>query len=124
MDVWKKGDIRARYDYRFFELSGNYTINENAFGASYAGVGMSYAMGENTVTESINNIPWAMDWVVQSKIERASYFGALAQAGYDLFLFEKRMTLGLSETMRLYSGLPIQYYTNLNVGYNFSLRKR
>jgi hypothetical protein len=85
---------------------------------------MSYAIGKNTVTESINNIPWAIDWVVQSTVEKKSYLGALAQVGYDFFLIQKRMTLGLSETMRLYSGLPIQYYTNLNIGYNFSLRKR
>jgi hypothetical protein len=124
MDVWKKGDVRARYDYRFFELSGNYVINQNAFGESYACVGMSYAIGKNTVTESINNIPWAIDWVVQSTVEKKSYLGALAQVGYDFFLIQKRMTLGLSETMRLYSGLPIQYYTNLNIGYNFSLKKR
>jgi hypothetical protein len=124
MDVWKKGDLRARYDYRFFELSGNYTISQTALGESYAGVGLSYATGKNTVTESISNIPWAIDWVVQSTVEKKSYVGALVQAGYDFFLFRKRMTLGLSETVKYYPALPLQYYTNLNIGYNFSLRKR
>jgi hypothetical protein len=78
--------------------------------------------GKNTVTESINNIPWALDWVVQSTVEKKSYLGALVQVGYNFFLMHKRITLGLSEAMRLYSGLPIQYYTNLNIGYNFGKR--
>lgn len=123
MDEWKKGDIRARYDYRFFELLGNYTINQSSVGELYAGIGASYTTGKNTITEGINNIPRVRDGIVESSEKKKSYFGALAQTGYDFFLFRKRITLGLSETVRYYPSLPLQYYTNFNVGYNFSLRK-
>jgi hypothetical protein len=124
MDEWKKGDLRARYDYHFFEMSGNYAVNQSSVGELYVGIGASYATGKNTITESINNIPWAIDRIVESSKKKRSYFGALVQAGYDFFLFRKRITLGLSETVRYYPSLPLQYYTNLNIGYNFSLRKR
>ena len=59
-----------------------------------------------------------------SRTEKRSYLGGLAQAGYNYFLFKKRINIGASLAVRFYPTLPVQYYTNVNLGYRFNLLRR
>lgn len=124
IETWKPGDVQSRFDYQFVELSALYTLPCSASQELYAQAGLSYSWGYNDKVKYTYHEPGAFDWLVESETEKSSHLGGIAQIGYNYFLFKRRINLGVSAAMRYYPKLSAQYYTNVNVGYNFSYRKR
>jgi|GEM_PF-5521054 len=121
--TWQNGDVRAQYDYNFWEVTGDYYKSHKSHEV-FAGVGISITAGKNTVTEGVYRHPGYPDWLIYSRTEKKSYLGGLAQAGYNYFLSKKRINIGASLAIRYYPTLPVQYYTNVNLGYRFNLLRR
>lgn len=118
--TWKAGDIRARFDYQLIDIIGNYGVQYHHH-ELYAGAGISYATGKNDKITSVYQNPGYHDILVQSKTERGHYSGLVGQIGYDYLVFHNRINVGVSGALRYYPALSLQYYANINVGYNFKL---
>lgn len=119
---WRKGVVKNRFDYNLVDINCNYNLMQTPRQTIYLGTGVSYCKGKNTVTESIVQIPGAMDYLIEVREETKSYFGMVAKVGYQFYPF-KRIGIGVSETVRKYSSLPTQFYTDVRIGYRFGLRK-
>jgi hypothetical protein len=117
---WQSGDVRARYDYNMLDVIGDYCFKRNNH-ELFAGLGLSYATGKNSVIVGVYQYPGYPDPIIESKTEKANFIGAVIQAGYNYYLLKKRINIGPSGVLRYYGSLPPQYYININIGYNFRL---
>lgn len=122
-ESWDKGDILRRFRYSFLETSVGYELPIFRTHALYAQLGVSYTFGYNEVILSAYQYPGAIDWLIKTEVVKANYLGGVAQIGYNYLFFKSRINVGFSETLRLYPSMPLQWYLNLNLGYNFSLLK-
>src|SRR5690606_39071361 len=121
----KVGDVHYRYDYQFMDASVTYSMVDFRDQEVYLGLGASYAFGKDVLLKGKFRLdPGYEDWLVSYEDKNVSYLGGMMQLGYNYFFFKGRMNAGVSGTVRYYPSLPVQYYTNLNIGYNFSLLKK
>ena len=119
ISTWQRGDVFSRFNYHFIEASGiaKLPLRKHEL---YVTAGPSFALGTNEVIESAYSEPGYEDWIVLTRDERRTYFGGIVGIGYN-YDMSKRISIGVSESMRFYSQVPNQYYFNINVGYKFNL---
>jgi hypothetical protein len=114
------GDIDAHYDYQSIDLAATYQLLQTKRHELYAGAGISYTWGVYTEYTGIYNEPGYPDWLFRLADRKHRDMGLITEIGYNYMLFKKRINVGVSETVKGYTSLPFQFYTNINMGYNFN----
>ncbi len=120
---WKRGDIQKRFNYSFLDLMVGYSTSLSPRQEIYLMAGASFAAGDAIVIYENYINPGDDDWNMVTGIERRSHFGASALTGYNYWFPYLKLSVGLSAGFKYYSGIPLQLYTDLRVGFYFKLRK-
>lgn len=114
------GHIDKYFDYQFLEVSGVYRNLIAKKHEIYGAIGFSYAWGKYSELVAAYRQPGYEDWLLSYETKKGKHFGILCEVGYNYFI-AKKINIGFSEAIRIYNNLPIQLYTNINIGYNFNL---
>jgi hypothetical protein len=114
------GDIDRHFNYGAIDLEIIYQLLPIKRHELYTGVGISYTWGKYSKYTSIYNHPGYPDWVASLTTTKHYDLGLIAELGYNYMIFKNRVNIGISETVKGYTSLPFQFYTNVNLGYNFN----
>ena len=115
------GEISNRFNYQLFDLSCVYKMQLKSKHELYGSAGLSYTWGKYDKIITAYRSPGNLDWLIQYQTLDGRHIGLVCEFGYNYLIVNNRINVGLSESIRAYSGLPVQLYFNLNLGYNFEL---
>jgi hypothetical protein len=121
--LFSVGRIIRRYNHNMIDVSGTYQHKLNHKHALWAGLGVSYTWGEYEYVKSFYKPFGNSDAILDVESKSAKYLGLIGELGYNYFMFNNRINIGVSESVRAYPNMPLQLYFNLNLGYNFSWKK-
>lgn len=116
------GTIEWRLDYYTVSMLALYSkaYKNHEF---YAGVGLAYTSGTNDVIISTYQEPGYPDFLIESELRKAAYFGPSWEVGYNYLWMGKHINTGLSLAGSHYPSEFTELNFKINLGYNFSIKK-
>ena len=118
------GEVSNRFNYQMLELSGIYQNKFCKRHSFFGAIGISYSCGKYDELISAYRAPGYSDWLLEYETKKGQHLGLVGELGYNYFLCDNRINIGVSEAVRVYPNLPAQLYLNINIGYNFNWTKK